>query len=103
LHLDCGKKADTVNKVLYNPYTSKIPFSLSRLTQIHCRLWTVAKSGNIDHILIHDNGDELQCSVCYLHSTGEMHNFKVSTKETKIMAFKGKYLIKTKILLVIIY
>lgn len=99
MHLDCGRKADTVIKVLYNPYTSKIPASLSRLNQIHYRLWTVAKS---DYILIHDDGDGLQSSVCYLHSTGEMHNFKVSTKETKIMGFKGKYLIKTKILLVII-
>jgi hypothetical protein len=71
----------------------------------------MARSGNTDstllfmndHILIQDNEDKLQCSVCNLHSTGEVHNVKVSTRETKVMAFKGKFLIRIKILLVIIY
>jgi hypothetical protein len=61
----------------YNPHTPKIPASLSRRNQINCRLWIMARSGNIDHILIWDNEDKLQRSVCNLHNTGEVHNFKV--------------------------
>jgi hypothetical protein len=44
-----------------------------------------------DHILIQDNEDKLQHSVRNLHSTGEMHILKISTKEIKVRHLKVSF------------
>ena len=41
--------------------------------------------------------DELQKSVYILNQMNKDYNLKISTNETKIMAFKGKHLVRSKI------
>jgi hypothetical protein len=48
--------------------------------------------------LIQDGEDKLWCSIYNSHNIGKMYNLKISTKKTKVMAFKGKFLVRTKII-----
>jgi hypothetical protein len=50
-----------------------------------------------DQIFIQDSEDELQKSVYILNQMSTDYNLKISTDNTKIMAFKGKRLVRSKI------
>jgi len=50
-----------------------------------------------DQVIIQDPEDKLQKSVYILNQTSKDYNFKISTDKTKIMAFKGKRLVRSKI------
>jgi hypothetical protein len=48
-------------------------------------------------LIIQENEDTLQKSMCELQKLGNSYNFNIST--TKVMAFQGKYPIRSKIIL----
>jgi hypothetical protein len=50
-----------------------------------------------DQILIQDKEDNLQQSIYTLHNTSKEYNFKILIQKTKVMAFKGKFPIRTQI------
>jgi len=50
-----------------------------------------------DQVIIQDSEDKLQKSVYLLNQTSKDYNFKISTDKTKLMAFKGKHLVRSKI------
>ena len=50
-----------------------------------------------DKVFIQDSEDKLQKSVCILNQMCKDYNLKISTDKTKIMAFKGKHLVRSKI------
>jgi len=50
-----------------------------------------------DKVIIQDSEDKLQKSVYMLKEMSKEHNLKISTDKTKIMAFKGKSLVRSKI------
>ena len=50
-----------------------------------------------DQVIIQDTEDKLQKSVYILHQLSKDYNLKISTDKTKIMAFKGKHLMRPKI------
>ena len=50
-----------------------------------------------DQIIIQDSEDKLQKSVYILNQMSKDYNLKISTDKTKIVAFKGKHLVRSKI------
>ena len=50
-----------------------------------------------DQVIIQDSEDKLQKSVYLLNQKRKDYNLKISTDKTQIMAFKGKYLVRSKI------
>jgi hypothetical protein len=52
-----------------------------------------------DMMIIQENGDTQQKCMCELQKLSNNYNFNVSTTETKVMAFQGKYSIRSKIIL----
>lgn len=42
---------------------------------------------------------KIQCSIYNLHSTDKMYKIKISTKKTKVMGWKGKFPVKTKVII----
>jgi hypothetical protein len=52
-----------------------------------------------DQIIIQESEDELQRSIFYLNNICKSYNSKISINKTKTMAFKGKYPVKTKIII----
>jgi len=50
-----------------------------------------------DQIIIQDSEDKLQKSVSLLNQMSKDYNLKISADKTKIMAFKGKHLVRSKI------
>ena len=50
-----------------------------------------------DQVVIQDSEDKLQKSVYILNQMSKDYNLKISTDKTKIMAFKGKHLVCSKI------
>jgi hypothetical protein len=52
-----------------------------------------------DVLIIQENKDTLHKSLCELQELSNNYNFNISTTKTKVMAFQGKYLIRSKIIL----
>jgi hypothetical protein len=52
-----------------------------------------------DQIIIQESEDELKRSIFYLNNICKSYNLKMSINKTKTMAFKGKYPIRTKIVI----
>jgi hypothetical protein len=52
-----------------------------------------------DVVIIQKNEDDLQQSVHHLNQICNQYNFKISKEKTKVMAFWGKYPIRSKIVL----
>ena len=50
-----------------------------------------------DQVIIQDSEDKLQKSVYLLNQMSKDYNLKIFTHKTKIMAFKGKQLVRSKI------
>jgi hypothetical protein len=50
-----------------------------------------------DQAIIQDSEDKLQKSVYILNQLSKDYNLKISTDKTKIMAFKRKHLVRSKI------
>ena len=50
-----------------------------------------------DQVITQDSEDKLQKSVCILNQMSKDYNLKISTDTTKIMASKGKHLVRSKI------
>ena len=50
-----------------------------------------------DQIITQDSEDKLQKSVYLLNQMSKDYNLKISTDKTKIMAFKGKHFVRSKI------
>ena len=50
-----------------------------------------------DHVIIRDSEDKLQKSVYILNRMSKDYNLKISTHKTKIMTFRGKHLVRSKI------
>jgi len=50
-----------------------------------------------DQVIIQDSEDKLHNSVYILNQMSKDYNLKISTDRTKIMAFKGKNLVRSKI------
>ena len=50
-----------------------------------------------DQVIIQDTEEKLQKSVYILHQLSKDYNLKISTDKTKIMAFRGKHLMRSKI------
>jgi len=50
-----------------------------------------------DQVIIQDSEDKLQKSVYILNQKSKDYNLKISMDKTKIMAFKGKYSVRSKI------
>lgn len=50
-----------------------------------------------DQVIIQYTADKLQKYVYILHQLSKDYNLKISTDKTKIMAFKGKHLMLSKI------
>jgi len=50
-----------------------------------------------DQVVIQDSEDKLQKSVYILNQICKDYNLKISRDKTKIMAFKGKHLVRSKI------
>jgi hypothetical protein len=50
-----------------------------------------------DQVIIQDSEDKFQKSVYILNQMSKDNNLKISTDEIKIMAFKGKHLMRSKI------
>ena len=51
----------------------------------------------VDHVNIQDSEDKLQKSVYILNQMSKDYNLKISTDKTKIMAFKGKHFVRSRI------
>lgn len=52
-----------------------------------------------DKVIIQDSEDKLQKSIYVLNKITKEYNFKIAAQKTKTMAFKGKYPIRTKIVI----
>jgi hypothetical protein len=52
-----------------------------------------------DQIINQESEDELQISIFYLKNICKSYNLKISINKTKTMAFKGKYPVRTKIII----
>jgi hypothetical protein len=52
-----------------------------------------------DMLIIQENEDTLQKSMYELQKLSNNYNFNISTTKTKVMAFQGKYPIRSKIIL----
>ena len=52
-----------------------------------------------DQGIFQNNDDDLQREIFKLHQLCQLYNMKISVAKTKTMAFKGKVLIRTKIVL----
>lgn len=52
-----------------------------------------------DKVIIQDSEDKMQMAVYKLHQIAADYGFKVSIEKTKTMAFKGKYPVRTKIVI----
>jgi hypothetical protein len=52
-----------------------------------------------DQIIIQESEDKLKRSIFYVNNICKSYNLKISTNETKTMAFKGKYPVRTKIII----
>jgi len=50
-----------------------------------------------DQVIIQDSEDKLQKSVYMLNQMSKDYNLEISTDKTKIMAFRGKHLVRSKI------
>jgi len=50
-----------------------------------------------DQVIIQDSEDKLQKSVYVLNQMNKNYNLKTSTDKTKIVIFKGKHLVRSKI------
>jgi len=50
-----------------------------------------------DQVIIQDSEDKLQISVYILNQMSKDYNLKICTDETKIVAFRGKHLVRSKI------
>jgi hypothetical protein len=50
-----------------------------------------------DQVIIQDTEDKLQKPVHILHQISKDYNLKISTTKTKVMVFKGKHLVRSKI------
>ena len=50
-----------------------------------------------EQAIIQDSEDKLQKSVYILKQMSKDYNLRISTNKTKIMAFKGKHLLRSKI------
>jgi hypothetical protein len=50
-----------------------------------------------DQVIIQDCEDKLQKPVYIVNQMRKVYNLKISTDKTKIMAFKGKHLVRSKI------
>ena len=50
-----------------------------------------------DQVIIQDTEDKLQKSVYILNQLSKEYNLKISTDKTKVMAFKGKQLLRSTI------
>jgi hypothetical protein len=50
-----------------------------------------------DQVIIQDSEDKLQKFVYILNQMSKDYNLKISKKKNKIMAFKGKHLVRSKI------
>jgi hypothetical protein len=50
-----------------------------------------------DQVIIQDSEDKLKKSVYILNQLTKDYNLKIYTDKTKIMAFKGKHLVRSKI------
>ena len=50
-----------------------------------------------DQVITQDSEDKLQKSVYILNQMSKDYNLKISTDKTKIMAFRGKHLVRSKI------
>jgi len=50
-----------------------------------------------DQVTIQDCEDKLQKYVCLSNQMSKDYNLKMSTEKTKIVAFKGKHLVRSKI------
>jgi len=50
-----------------------------------------------EQVIIQDSEDKFQKSVYLLNQMSKDYNLKISTDKTKIMAFKGKHLVRSKI------
>jgi hypothetical protein len=52
-----------------------------------------------DIVILQENEDNLQKSMYELQKLSNIYNFKISTTKTKVMTFRGKYPIRSKITL----
>lgn len=52
-----------------------------------------------DKVIIQDTEDKMQMAVYKLNQTAIEYGFKISTEKTKTMAYKGKYPVRTKIVI----
>jgi hypothetical protein len=52
-----------------------------------------------DQIIIQESEDELQRSIFYLTNIYKSYNLKISINKTKTVSFKGKYPVRTKIII----
>ena len=50
-----------------------------------------------DQVIIQDSEDKLQKSVYILNQMSKDYNLKISMDKTKVMAFKGKHSVRSKI------
>jgi len=50
-----------------------------------------------DQVIIQDSEDKLQKCVYILNQMSKDYNLKISTDKTKIIGFKGKHLLRSKI------
>ena len=50
-----------------------------------------------DQVIIQDVQDKLHKSLYILHQLSKDYNLKITADKTKVMAFKGKYLMRSKI------
>jgi hypothetical protein len=52
-----------------------------------------------DHLIIQDSKDKLQKSIHLFNLPSKDYNLKISISETKVMAFKGKHIVRSKIMI----
>jgi hypothetical protein len=64
---------------------------------VHYTLYLNTSLSADDQVIIQDTEDKLQKSVYILNQVRKDRNLKISTDETKIMVFKGKHLVVSKI------
>jgi hypothetical protein len=64
---------------------------------VYCLKGTFALLFADDQVVIQDSEDRLQKSVYILNEMSKDSNLRISTDKTKIMAFEGKHLVRSKI------
>ena len=79
------------------PFSKRVIHTVDAGTTLKRNLYLNTLLFTDDQVIIQDSEDKLQKSVFILNQMSKDYNLKLSTDKTKIMVFRGKHLVRSKI------